>query len=239
MDVLGVPEPSSAEKLGWAVAGAIVLAGAGFLILSLRARHLENQAAAKPPGLSARYRAFADNLAKQGKALPALDAYTRAMQWAAPPDASLYWARGDAGLLLKRYAAASKDYDRAMELSPNAPYPRMAKAMSLALSGRYRDAVRFADQAIRLDNRSELAYFWKAFSEERLESLAEAEADYGKAIESNPSAGNYYMARAVVRLKLKNFPAAKQDLERALSLSPQLKDTPLYKSIRQVYGNTL
>lgn len=239
MELLFVPKPSLSEKVVWALVFATVLLLVAFVILSIRLRYLDTKPPSRSPVLATRYRNFADAWIKQGKVRPAVGGYTQAIRHEPKPDGPLYWSRGDAWMLLKNYAEAGRDYDQAIELAPRMPYPLMAKAMSLALGGRFKESVGFAGRAIRLDRRFELAYFWKGFSEEKLGRLAQAESDYDKAIGLNSSAGNYYLARAVVRLKRKNFPGAKEDIDRALKLNSQLEDTPLMRSIRQVYGQIL
>ena len=239
MEVLFVPEAGPAERIGWTVFWAAAILGGSYFLLSWRVGHAESRGSATPSELSARYRGLADRWVKGGRPRPAVGAYAAAIRYTSRADASLYWARGDAWMLLKAYREAGRDYDLAAAAAPGAPYPLIGKAMSLAMEGRHQDAVGFAERALALDPGLELAYFWRGFAEERLGKLDEAERDYGLAIERNPSAGNYYMARAVVRLKRKDLGGAKSDLERGVSLNPQLTGTPLFQSIRKAYPRLL
>ncbi len=238
MEVSFIPEPSPIEKALWRIVWLAAALGACLLVLFLRARYLDSKPA-RPSGLASRYRGLAEALAKKGRPAQALAAYSQSIRHADKPEASLYWARADTSMILKRYAEAAQDYERAIELAPHLPYPWMAKAMSLALDGKHKEAISFADRALELNARYEMAYFWRGFSEEKIGRLKEAEFDYSKAIELNSSSSTYYLARAVVRLKSRNFPAAREDLRRALRLNPKVEETPLMKSIRQVYGHLL
>ncbi|MCX5797430.1 MAG: tetratricopeptide repeat protein [Elusimicrobia bacterium] len=237
MEILFEPKAGPFEKTAGIAGGLVAALLVGLLVLSIRVKYQESRYSRS--ALGARYRGLADAWAKKGKALPAVHAYGRAILMTPRPNAALYWARGDAWMLLKRYGQAEADYDRAIALAPLAPYPLMAKAMCLALDGRFQPAIGSADSALRLDRNMELAYFWRGFAEDKLGRLREAEGDFTKALVYNKSASNYHLARAAARLKLGDFPGAKEDIDRALRIDPRLEDSPLMRSIRQVYGDFL
>jgi tetratricopeptide (TPR) repeat protein len=229
---------SKAETAGWTAAFAIVLGGAVFFVLSGRADYLDRPERARPPILAARYLAFAESMAKQQKGARARDAYTLAARWAASPVVGLYSARGDAEFLAKDFASALKDFDRVIARSPREAYPRLGKAACLASIGRYREAIRSASQAIKIEPRMEQAFAWRAVSELRSERYKEAEADYGRIIELNPKAGYAYLARSYVRCMRKDPAGSKTDIVIAVTFDPGLEADALHKAVVDACGKS-
>ncbi|MDD5628679.1 MAG: tetratricopeptide repeat protein [Elusimicrobia bacterium] len=237
MEILFEPKVGAFEKTLWAAGALAAALAVAFVVLSARAR---SQEAVDPHAAgAARYRRLAEDWVQKGKALPAVDAYGQALRLSPQPDPALISARGDAWMLLRRFDRAQRDFERAMSLAPSQAYPVMAQAMCLALQGRLQQAVDAASQALRLDPGMALAFFWRGFAEDKQGRLREAEADFSAAIARNGSSTTYLMARGATRLKLRDMPGARADLDRAVRIDPKVAGSRLMRSIRQAYGQAL
>lgn len=91
----------------------------------------------------------------------------------------------------------------------------------------YRGAIAIFDEVIAIAPYLAEAYYRRGLAHTKLGNVREAAFDYNQAIDRDRDRFEYYYARALIRLELKNFPGAFEDVE----ISIRLKDNyaPAYQ----------
>jgi len=169
-----------------------------------------------------------------------------------PKMALIYADRGRVYFLKGLYDQAIADCSKALELLPTmdiayhtradsynakrmkqeaiADYERAAaayieKGIEIAKSGKYDDAIRRFNSAIKLNTKhSSSAYYHRGVAFEKKGDHLKAINDYSEAIRLNPQFAEAYLRRGYVfAQKLKDYENAKKDWEKALQLDPQSK----------------
>ena len=181
----------------------------------------------------------------------AINDFTKAIEME-PKMAPLYVDRARVYFLKGLYDQAIADCSRAIELLPKidiayhmradsynakgmkreamADYEQAAaayieKGIEIAKSGKYDDAIRRFESAIKLNTKhSSSAYYHRGVAFEKKGDHLKAINDYSEAIRLNPQFAEAYLRRGYVfAQKLKDYENAKKDWEKALQLDPQSK----------------
>jgi tetratricopeptide (TPR) repeat protein len=110
---------------------------------------------------------------------------------------------------------AIADYERAA-----AAY--IEKGIEIAKSGKYDDAIRRFNSAIKLNTKySSSAYYHRGVAFEKKGDHLKAINDYSEAVRSNPQFAEAYLRRGYVfAQKLGDYENAKKDWKKAASLDP-------------------
>lgn len=113
---------------------------------------------------------------------------------------------------------AARDFETALEHSPDNWRTHHNFAISLAMQGDYPRAIEEFTHAIRLHSKYANAYFNRAELYYELERYAPAIEDYSRAIAMNESDPQYHNSRAHARFMLGEYPEALVDYQRASAL---------------------
>ncbi|MFM7634713.1 MAG: tetratricopeptide repeat protein [Cyanobacteriota bacterium] len=97
----------------------------------------------------------------------------------------------------------------------------LSQGMRLASNGSYAAAVQAFSDAIRLDPRSDRAYFGRGASLFGLGQWGDAVVDLTRSLELNPQNAEAYFARGLSLSRLALYPAAISDFDRALKINSQ------------------
>ncbi|WP_242057906.1 MULTISPECIES: tetratricopeptide repeat protein [Nostoc] len=140
---------------------------------------------------------------------------------------ALGW-RGITYRLMKLYAQALQDFDRAIELNPKFDWWAIAgRGVTYRDMERYAEALQDFDRAIELNPKDDWAIASRGVTYRLMERYAEALQDFNRAIELNPNELNpkfdWAMAhRGETYRLMKRYPEALQDFDRAIELNPKL-----------------
>lgn len=141
-----------------------------------------------------------------------------------PNNALFFNKRGKVMCELKNLRDALKDFERALELNPKLSEARVHLS-------RVQEAVAKGSQILETKQpQSASEYMQRGFLHKKLGHLEKALSDFDKAVTLNPDGPLGYANRGRVRLLLKDYAAARQDIEIFLRLAP---DHPGAEQMRQ------
>lgn len=138
---------------------------------------------------------------------------------AKPYLAQPYFLRAIAKLNLEDYRGAEADANKAIDLNPYLTDAYEVRGVARQNTGRHRLAVEDYDRALRLLPRNRQLLFNKALALNHLKDNAEAAKVFDEIIRYYPSFDNAYLGRAHTRLAEGDTVAARQDIDKALSLN--------------------
>ena len=103
-------------------------------------------------------------------------------------------------------------------LSPN------QKGRLLLLEGKYIEAIKEFDQAIKIDSRNFQTWMWRGSSKYSLKQYEEAIKDFDKAIEIAPQSifSSRWVWRGLSKYSLKQYEEAIKDFDKAIEIDPQV-----------------
>jgi tetratricopeptide (TPR) repeat protein len=147
----------------------------------------------------------------------------------APDKPRVLLARGQVEGRRGNLAGAARDYEAALKLDPRYAAALTNLAAIRSMQGQSAAAVELLDRAIAIDRRNPLAFYNRGYAEFALKQYDKAIADYGSAIEIDPSMGRAYNNRALSRaIAGTDLVAALADSDEALKLLPlnlEVRDT--------------
>lgn len=148
-----------------------------------------------------------------------IDGYTNVLRAGiSKKGAFIHVARGHAYLATRRPQLALLDYDAALRLAPKETGLLVARGEALAALGRHREAAQALDRAVADRPRDPEALSSRAFVLLALGRIAEADADWMRQLELLPR--ERHEARACVLLRLADYEAAVNELERVIERNP-------------------
>ena len=150
-----------------------------------------------------------------------------------PISAETYFARGNAKADLGQYEAAISDYDKAIQLKPDATNAYINRGTAKTHLGRYIAAIGDYDKAIQLKPDHAEAYNNRGKTKADLGQYGAAISDYDKTIQLKPDHTNAYINRGAAKTLLNRTSEAKQDLRTALRLAEQTGDKSLKAKIEE------
>ncbi|MFA6003856.1 MAG: protein kinase [Elusimicrobiota bacterium] len=137
-------------------------------------------------------------------------------------------------ILLKDYAGAIADSDRALALAPGQAAAYYYRAAANNLNGRYEAAAQNATQALSIDPNDAAARDARAFAYNRLGRFQDALADSNHSLEANPHNPYAYANRGFTYERLGDPSAMIRDLGKAAAIDPRLE--PIYSDAAAAYG---
>jgi serine/threonine protein kinase/Flp pilus assembly protein TadD len=178
------------------------------------------QAIAVRPGEIQAHVTLAQTYRRQGKWSEAQDELDQAIRLR-PDEPALYRTRADFSLDRKQPAAALPDLDRAIELERPGNLRVLAgdhvqRGRSLLEQGRYLDAVKACDAALRIWADDGRAYQLRGKALLKLERFKEAETAFGKSIELGESTGDAFRLRGFTRMQRGEHVGAIEDYTKAM-----------------------
>jgi len=135
-----------------------------------------------------------------------------------------YYNRGNAYLELHEYAKAIKDFDKAIELSPNYAEAYNNRGVAYAELGEYKRAIKDYDKAIELNPDDAEAYYNRGIAYARLGKYKRAIEDYDRAIELNPNYAKAYIGRGLAYAERGEYNKAIKDFDKAIELNHNLAE---------------
>ena len=133
-----------------------------------------------------------------------------------------YFARGNTKADLGQYVAAIKDYDKAIQLKPNAANAYINRGLAKGDLGQYSAAITDFDKAIQLKPDDAEAYNNRGLAKRKLGQYTAAITDYDKAIQLEPDDAKAYVNRGVAKIELRRYSAAINDYDKAIQLESDL-----------------
>ncbi|MFD0070959.1 tetratricopeptide repeat protein [Streptomyces sp. NPDC127166] len=153
--------------------------------------------------------------------------------------AKALWVRGQAHRRRRQYAEAFADYDRAIELAPQAPRPYTGRAVIHRDLGAFDRALEDHDRACALASDGERAIGHRGETYRVAGRLDEALADFDRALDIAPTTTWALASRADVLRRLGRPREALTDLDRALVLEPDYIWALVRRSrLRRALGDT-
>ena len=138
--------------------------------------------------------------------------------------AETYFAQGNAKAALGQYVAAISDFDKAIQLEPDAANAYINRGIAKAELGRYSAAIRDFDKAIQLKPEDADAYSNRGVAKRKLSQYFAAIKDYDKAIQLEPDAADTYNNRGLAKADLGQYVDAIRDFDKAIQLEPDHAD---------------
>lgn len=150
-------------------------------------------------------------------------------------------ARGQILFLLKRdLDAAIADYDKVLQLAPNAAGMELIynnRSTIRQLKGDRDGALKDLNGAISLNPKHAMSYIGRGLIRAFQDDTTGAAADYEKAIELNPALTPAYINRGILRFHLGNLTGALADFNKALELHPESAKTFVERgSVKGIIG---
>lgn len=140
-------------------------------------------------------------------------------------DAEVYFYRGSAKLVLKKYKTALEDYRQATTLNQEYTHAFYFGGIVKFSLSRYQAAIKDFSQTIKLDPKHANAYYHRGLVKVQLKVYQAAVEDLSQTIKLNPQNADAYHHRGLARGQLKSYQAAVRDLSRAVELNPKKADT--------------
>lgn len=112
---------------------------------------------------------------------------------------------------------------KAGELAPEDPEVPLRLAEFYLYIQNYTEAVKATNEALKLDNRNDRAYFLKGFCYKEVGDTVKAVEQYQKAVENNPDHVDAYVEMAIL-YDIKGDPIAEQYYKNALKVDPDSKE---------------
>lgn len=145
----------------------------------------------------------------------------------ARPNAVTYTDRGHVSITAGRYAAAERDFQKALSLATNSNQHRLAYlglADTHRARGEYEEAARYYTAAITLDSDDWNAYYGRGVALLAEEEYGRALEDFDQVISLKPHDAGAYYARGVLRWLSDQCAAAREDFRFFLALSSDGED---------------
>ncbi|WP_035218429.1 tetratricopeptide repeat protein [Desulfatibacillum aliphaticivorans] len=171
----------------------------------------------------------------KGRHLAAIEQYTRYLElnqnspeYAAPAlnnRGTLYWVIG-------RYDEALQDFDKAVDMQPDAALNYINRGNVYADMGDVERAIEDYNQAITLDPKNGLAYSNRGLAWSSLKRFDQAIPDLDKAIEFGHE-GLYksLMKRGVIRYGTKDYNGAVEDFSQVIEMHPGLIEAYYFRGL--------
>ena len=134
--------------------------------------------------------------------------------------AETYFVRGNTEADLGQHLAAINDYDKAIQLKPNAANVYINRGLSKAELGQYSAAISDYNKAIQLKPDHAIAYNNRGAAKRKLGQHFAAISDYNKAIQLKPNDAMAYSNRGLSKAELGQYSAAISDYNKAIQLKP-------------------
>lgn len=166
----------------------------------------------------------AEALFKEGKLLPAIDAYQQAIN-SSPQDSSLYVAIARVQIFAGLYEDAQKNAENALLLNPNNALAYGVHAWALDFQGdKNGQAQASIEEALRLDPNNALvhAYYVDVLISAGFDSYAKAADESRIALALNPDIVETRRARALILEATGNYEEAIAEYQAAIDINPTL-----------------
>jgi tetratricopeptide (TPR) repeat protein len=148
--------------------------------------------------------------------------------------AGYHLERGRSLLRAKKYTAALRACDVALELAPRQPLPYEVRGRAFLALGRYRRAEQAFDQYLRTGGAKTSDLFrGRGRARMKLGKYPEAVADYTRALELAPD-GDLYQHRGWAHFFADAWKLARRDFAKAIKLSPAMSDAYTGRGLAQV-----
>ena len=166
----------------------------------------------------------AEGLFKDGKLLPAIDAYQQAIN-ASPQDSSLYVAIARVQVFAGLYEDAQKNAENALLLNPNNALAHGVHAWALDFQdGKNGEALSSIADALRLDPNNALihAYNVEVLITSGFDGYAKAAEESRLALALDPNIVETHRARALILEATGNYEEAIAEYQAAIDINPKL-----------------
>ncbi len=163
----------------------------------------------------------------------AKDEYDYVLQREPSNPAGLYF-RAFANRQLHRYGFARLDYENLLTVVPGHFEGLLGLALLNQQDRRYTEAMNQINLLVNQHPDSATAYAARAGMERERNLLEVAEFDYGEAIRRAPSNTDFILNRAEVRIMLRKYNEAREDLDRLVGLGvPRAEVADWYRKIKK------
>ena len=138
--------------------------------------------------------------------------------------AETYFARGNTKAALGQHLAAISDYDKVIQLKPDAVNAYINRGLAKAVLGQHVAAISDYDKAIQLKPDLAEAYINRGLVKIDLGLYSAAISDYDKAIQLEPNSAEAYNNRGTTKHELGQHDTAIQNYDKAIQLKPDYAD---------------
>ncbi len=135
-----------------------------------------------------------------------------------PEDADALLRRGESRAVTGPFAAALRDFDRAVRLRPDASFALAWRGEAKLWAGDYTGALEDCARAVEAPEPALWARCWRGASLHMLGRAAQADAELSAALREDPADAEAWAWRGEARLRSGQAAAAAADLDRALAL---------------------
>jgi tetratricopeptide (TPR) repeat protein len=147
----------------------------------------------------------------------ALNDYSKAIELD-KTDPQTFFNRGITYSFMRQFDKAAEDYSTVLAMQPGFKAAKQNRAYVYADKGDYEKAIVELNELIQAEPTNPVYYFYRGFSNYKLNNLLAALEDNTLAIKYNPSYDAAYFNRAVINEALKHYPDALNDALKAQSL---------------------
>lgn len=133
--------------------------------------------------------------------------------------ANIYTERGNVYREKADYVNADKDYEKALQITPNYYYPLMHKAVMYMYKSEYDTALYFHGKSIESLNNCGECYIRRGETYVKQNQIDKAILDFDNAVDTNPNNDFFYSKRGYFYKKQKNEQKAKENFSRVLELT--------------------
>jgi eukaryotic-like serine/threonine-protein kinase len=158
-----------------------------------------------------------DRLARHAEAV---HGFSTALALWPRPHWLLYFNRGLSYLKQREFALAEADFDKAVQLQPDAAEPYINRALARQGLEKYGEAIDDLTHALELGAPYTRIYFMRAWARERAGDAVGAERDRNTGLQQEPRDEESWVARAVARIG-PDPAGALADLDKALEMNPR------------------
>jgi tetratricopeptide (TPR) repeat protein len=130
-----------------------------------------------------------------------------------------------------QYTEALKDYNKALEISPDIADIYVYRGFAYHNLGQYDEALKDYNKALEFNPNFAVAYSSRGNVYHDLGQYAETLIDYTKALEINPDDADVYFNRGVVYSSLFDFQEALKDYNKALEFNPDISFAYAYRGV--------
>jgi tetratricopeptide (TPR) repeat protein len=135
--------------------------------------------------------------------------------------AVLYRNRGEIYSRRAELEEALSNFNRALELDPNATWTYTFRGNVYRWMGEYQQAIKDFDSALELNPKNTEAYAYRGLAYSRQGNYQQALEDSNRALELNPKEGWSYVSRSMVSRRLGEYQRAIEDCNIAIQLDPE------------------
>lgn len=119
------------------------------------------------------------------------------------------------------YERSAEDYQKSINLNPNAWNSRANAGAVLSELKQYESAILHLNKALELKPGDELAHYNRAIALQNTGKFTEALKDIDEAVGQNPENADYLLTRGAILLNMNQFDAALNDLNRSILKNPK------------------